>query len=130
VSSPYWRFAKTGAGGRPCGAGIASASLIAGTGSPRPTETVSCSTHWTVVNIWPARLDRRVERRACIPGRCVSSVQHGNASMPLPPATSDLASAIAREGDPETGRDFGVRRGRLLAAKIASWLAFRHFAAT
>jgi hypothetical protein len=35
------------------------------------------------------------ERRACIPGRRVSSVQHGNAAMPLPPATGDLASALA-----------------------------------
>ena len=35
------------------------------------------------------------ERRACIPGRRVSSVQHGNAAMPKPPATGDLASALA-----------------------------------
>ena len=35
------------------------------------------------------------ERRACIPGRRVSSVQHGNAAMPEPPATGDLASALA-----------------------------------
>ena len=35
------------------------------------------------------------ERRACIPGRRVSSVQHGNAAVPMPPATGDLASALA-----------------------------------
>jgi hypothetical protein len=46
----------------------------------------------TVVNIRLARLDRRVERRGCIPGRRVSSVQHGNAAMPKP-ATSDLATS-------------------------------------
>jgi hypothetical protein len=43
-------------------------------------------------SIWPARLDRRVERRACIPGRRVSSVQHGNAAMPE--TINDIALAF------------------------------------
>ena len=41
-----------------------------------------------------ARLDRRVERRACIPGRRVSSMQHGNAAMPKP--TNDPRVAFLR----------------------------------
>ena len=40
------------------------------TGRRKPAHA-SCSPHWTVVQIWPARLDRRVERRARTPGRCV-----------------------------------------------------------
>ena len=46
----------------------------------RSNRNRSCSPHWTVVHIWPARLDRRVERWACIAGRRVSSVQHGKCS--------------------------------------------------
>jgi hypothetical protein len=33
----------------------ASARVIAGMGTA-PTEAVSCSTHWTAVNMWPPRL--------------------------------------------------------------------------
>jgi hypothetical protein len=52
-------------------------------------SVLDCRTH--VVSA--ARL--ATECRACILGRRVSSVQHGNAAMPKPPATGDLASALA-----------------------------------
>jgi hypothetical protein len=59
----------------------------------RNRSATCCSPLWTGVNIWPARLDRRVECRACIPGRRVSSMQHGNAAMPKRAATAGLVTS-------------------------------------
>jgi hypothetical protein len=59
------------------GATLAEAALAS---SLRPSHTSGSA----------ARL--ATERRACIPGRRVSSVQHGNAAMPKP--INDIASAF------------------------------------
>jgi hypothetical protein len=93
-------------------------------------ETASCSPHWAVVHMWPARLDRRLERRTRIPGRRVSSVQHWKCSHAQ--ATCDWwnsSSSLARR----SGRirvydnDSSRRLKQVCASAGQRWTGHRSF---